>query len=127
MKHASPPSSHVPVIRKMEQPLPPTMHVPSMHAIVPIIAKADYGVKPCNNGNTCTKKECRYLHPPQHTIADGRKNKDELERLERIRFEKEMDEYNYYWDKYEAEMKEWNAIQKLHSTEEFPALGGRRN
>jgi hypothetical protein len=110
-------------ILPLEQPVPPSMPVPVMRPIVPIIAKSDYGMKPCNNGNTCIKKDCRFLHPPKHTIADGRKNKNELERLERIRFEDEMKEYNYNWDKYEYDLELWKKQDMLQSIEAFPALG----
>jgi len=119
-------SSPAPVIRKMEQPVPPSMPVPVMRVIVPIIAKPDHSKKkPCNNGNTCINSQCRFLHPPQHTIADGHKNKNELERLERIRFEQEKDEYNYYWDMYENELDLWKKQQMMHSVEAFPVLGSK--
>ena len=117
-------SSPAPVISKMEKPIPPSIPVPFMHPIVPIIAKADYGMKPCNNGNTCINPKCRFLHPPQHTIEDGRRNKNELERIERDRFEKEKEEYNYYWDMYENDLEIWNRQDMLKSVEAFPALGG---
>jgi hypothetical protein len=111
------------VIAKMEQPIPPSMPIPVLRAIVPIIATANYGMKPCNNGNTCINPKCRFLHPPQHTIADGRRNKNELERLERICFEKEKDEYNYYWDMYEYNLELWKKQEMMQSVEAFPVLG----
>jgi len=111
-------------IDKMKEPIRPTLPEPVKREIVPVVVKSNYGMKPCNYGNICISKNCKFLHASGHTHEVGRRNKETLEREENIRFQNECQEYNACWDKYEAEMREWNAFQKLHSTDEFPALGG---
>jgi hypothetical protein len=111
-------------IDKMKEPIRPTLPEPVKREIVPVVVKSNFGMKPCNYGNICISKNCKFLHASGHTHEVGRRNKETLEREENNRFQNECQEYNACWDKYEAEMREWNAVQKLHSTDEFPALGG---
>jgi len=109
---------------KMVKPIPPTISKPIRNAIVPIVCQPNFGCKPCKDGNICTRKNCLYLHASNHTPALGWKNKEDMERIENIRYEREYDEYERAWKKYEIDMKMFEDQDRINSVEEFPALGG---
>jgi hypothetical protein len=111
-------------IEKLKRPFPPAINQPIKRAIVPTIASANFGMKPCKDGNICTRKNCIFLHASGHDHNKGYAEKTRLEREANDIYEKECIEYENQMAKYYNDLKAYELHESLTSREEFPSLGG---
>jgi hypothetical protein len=111
-------------IEKLKRPFPPAINQPIKRPIVPTIASANFGIKPCKDGNICTRKNCTFLHAAGHNHNKGYAEKMRLEREAEIIYESECIEYENQMAKYYNDLKAYELHESLTSREEFPSLGG---